>query len=155
MSLTQLTELLEPISRLVPSLDAGDPKAAEARLNQEFPGDSERVLQIREAAMAAVEAGVLCHKGAPGMQFSRLSKPEATTGGCSIDAVLMENSAGPAHTHTLGEFCLCLPLTEGATFEDRSDVWIVMPTGSRHVPEVKLGRMLILYWLPEGAVSWD
>jgi len=155
MGSSLLIERLEPVSRIVAELDASDPREAEARLNREFPGDSEQIRQIREAALQALEDGTLCHRGEPGMQFSRLSKPENTPGGSSIDAVLMENSAGPPHTHTLGEFCLCLPLTEGATFEDRTDTWVVLPKGSRHVPEVKQGRMLILYWLPEGAVVWE
>ena len=41
-----------------------------------------------------------------------------------------------------------------ATFEARSDTWIVMPSGSRHTPTVAGGSMLILYWIPDGAVEW-
>lgn len=151
--MTDLKTLLEPISKFVAGLDARDPAACERALTEAFPPDSDDVQAIRQAAFAAVEAGTLCNKGEPGMQFSRLSKPDETPGGCSIDAVLMENAKGPAHTHTNGEFCLCFGEGE-AKFENRPDCWVVMQSGSRHVPEVKDGRMLILYWLPEGAVVW-
>ena len=46
------------------------------------------------------------------MRFSRVVKPQDDAGGCSIDAVFMQDSAGPVHTHTLGEACLCFPNRE-------------------------------------------
>ncbi len=151
--MSDLKPLLDPISEFVATLDASDPAACEAALNERFPADGEAVTALRDAAYAAAEAGTLCDRGEPGMRFSRVAKPDATPGGASIDAVLMEDAAGPPHTHPNGEFCLCLG--DGrSTFEDRTDTWIVLPKGSRHVPTVKEGRMLILYWLPEGAVTW-
>jgi len=149
-----LNELLAPISEFVKTLDAADPAACEKALNDKFPPDSNAVQQIATAARAALVAGTLCSRGEPGMQFSRVIKPELDAAGCSVDAVLMEESAGPPHTHPNGEFCLCIHESGTPTFEDRGDTWIVMPKGSRHVPTVKDGRMLILYWLPDGAVTW-
>ena len=151
--MTDLKALTDPISTFIEGLDAADPAACEAALNEKFPPGSPAVTALRDAAWAAADAGAICDKGEPGMQFSRVAKPDATPGGASIDAVLMENGAGPAHTHPNGEFCLCFG-DGAATFEDRTDTWIVMGAGSRHVPEVKNGKMLILYWLPEGAVAW-
>lgn len=151
--MSELTSLLEPVSRFVAELDATDPAACERALNERFPPDSPEIAAVRAAARAAVAAGTLCNRGEAGVHYSRVARA-ADPGGCSIDAVLMENAAGPPHTHVNGEFCLCLPETEGARFEDRTDTWIVMAKGSRHVPEVKNGRMLILYWLPAGAVEW-
>jgi len=152
--MSDLIPLLTNVSEVVVTLDAADPASAETALNERFPPDGEAVQAIREAAFAGVAAGTVCDRGEPGMQFSRIIKPAADPAGCSVDAVFMEDSEGPAHTHPNGEFCLCLADTGSPTFEDRSDTWIVLPSGSRHVPTVKGGRMLILYWLPEGSVTW-
>ena len=153
--MSDLKSLLEPISRFVPELDLSDAAAAEAALNDRFPADSAEVSAIREAAFAALAAGEIADRGEPGMKGGRLSKPAATPGGASIDVVYMSDSAGPAHTHTKGEVCLCFGESDSATFENRGETWIVMPAGSRHEPTVRDGSMLILYWLPEGAVEWN
>jgi len=146
------TALLAPISRFVATLDLANTAAAEAALAREFP--PAKVDAIAVAARAALASGAICGRGEPGMRFSRVAKPENDAGACSIDAVHMTNAAGPVHTHTKGEVCLCLADSGTPTFEDRSATWIVMPPGSRHVPEVKRGSMLILYWWPQGAVAW-
>ena len=151
--MSDLKSLLEPISRSIPELDLSDGAAAETALNERFPPDSAEIAAIREAAFAALEAGEIAERGEPGMKWGRLSKPAETPGGSSIDVVYMSDSSGPPHTHTNGEVCLCLAESDGATFEGRGDTWIVMPAGSRHVPTVAQGSMLILYWLPEGAVE--
>ncbi|MEM7248012.1 MAG: DUF4863 family protein [Acidobacteriota bacterium] len=152
--MSDLLTLLEPISTFVPELDLTDGTAAEAKLNERFPPGSDTVRDIETAAREALERGEICDRGDEGMKWGRVAKPEAVPGGSSIDAVHMTNSAGPPHTHPNGEVCLCLPLSEEAKFENRHETWVVMPAGSRHVPEVKDGEMLILYWLPEGAVTW-
>lgn len=152
--MSDLLPLLKPVSEFVGTLDAADPAGAERALNERFPAGSAEVRAIRDAAFAALARGELCDRGEPGMRFSRVVKPKDDPVGCSVDAVYMENAAGPAHTHPNGEFCLCFGDDGAPTFEDRGDTWIVMPSGSRHVPTVKDGRMLILYWLPEGAVAW-
>jgi hypothetical protein len=105
--------------------------------------------------MEALKDRKICFRGEPGMTFSRVVKPEADVGGCSIDAVHMTNSVGPVHTHLKGEVCLCFPTDKNAKFEGRSATWMVLPPGSRHCPTVTDGSMLILYWWPEGAVAWE
>ena len=152
--MSDLKNLLEPISAFVPELDLSDAGPAEAALNERFPPGSDEIGTIRSAAFAALAAGEIAERGEPGMKWGRLAKPEDTTGGSSIDVVYMSDSSGPAHTHTKGEVCLCFGESESATFENRGDTWIVMPAGSRHEPTVRGGSMLILYWLPEGAVKW-
>lgn len=152
--MSDLKTLLTPISRFVPELDLGNAAAAEAALNERFAPDSEEIASIRAAAFAALEAGEIAERGEEGMKWGRLSKPQDTPGGSSIDVVYMSDSSGPAHTHTKGEVCLCFGESESATFENRSETWVVMPSGSRHEPTVRGGSMLILYWLPEGAVQW-
>lgn len=149
-----LASMLAPISRRVSSLDLSDARAAEQELHRSFPPDSEDMRRLAGEVHKAAAEGRICDRGEEGLRYSRVLKPEQDQAGCSVDAVLMEDSAGPPHTHTKGEVCLCLPESGEARFEGRSDPWIVLPPGSRHVPRVEGGRMLILYWWPEGAVKW-
>jgi hypothetical protein len=153
--MSDLKSLLAPISKVVKTLDLADIAKAEAELNRLFPPNSPEIQQIRTLAVESLRAGALCNRGEANMKFSRVVKPQDDAGGCSIDAVYMDRSSGPVHTHTKGEVCLCFPLEGDARFEGRGDTWIVMHSGSRHVPTVTGGAMLILYWWPEGAVSWS
>lgn len=148
----ELTTLLAPISTLIPTLDLTDPGAAEAALTRALPPGSDAVAAIERAAREALAAGTIAHRGEAPMRFSRVIKPVA--GGPAVDCVHMEDCAGPAHTHPNGEVVLCFPDAPGATFDGRADTWVVHPRGSRHTPTVAGGSMLILYWLPEGAVVW-
>lgn len=149
-----LVDLLDPVSRLVKGLDLAAPEAAEASLAGSFPPDGEAVAALMSAANAALAEGSICDREGDGVRFSRVRKPKADPGGCSIDAVLMEDSAGPWHTHVAGEVCLCIPQEGNPVFDGRSATWMVLPVGSRHAPRVENGRMLILYWWPGGAVKW-
>jgi hypothetical protein len=151
---TDLKTLLSPISQFVAKLDLTDVVKAEAELNRAFPPSSPAIQAIRVAAEAAQKAGTIADRGEANMKVSRVVKPKEDVAGCSIDAVYMHDSSGPVHTHTLGEVCLCFPASGKPTFEGRDATWIVMPAGSRHVPTVKGGAMLILYWWPQGAVAW-
>lgn len=152
--MSDLKPLLGPVSTFVVTLDLNDTAAAEASLRRQFPPGGAEVAALASAAKAALAAGTICQKGDPGMKWSRVVKPEADPAGCSIDAVHMASSSGPPHTHLRGEVCLCLPEAGTPRFEGRTDTWIVLPPGSRHVPTVTDGTMLILYWLPGGAVAW-
>lgn len=151
---TDWKTLLAPISHFVVSLDLSDAGKAESELNRAYPPDSDAVRTICSAVEAAWKAGTIADRGEPNMRFSRVVKPKDDAAGCSVDVVAMKDSSGPVHTHTLGEVCLCIPIEGKPTFEGREGTWIVMPKGSRHVPTVKGGTMLILYWWPEGAVAW-
>ena len=153
-TMTDLKSLLAPISIFVKQLDLQDPKAAEAALNRKWPETSPEVAALRTAALAALRSGAICTKENGGIKFSRVLKPEHDAGGCSIDAVAMKDCSGPVHTHTKGEVCFCIQTEGKPAFEGRTDTWVVMRSGSRHMPTVQGGAMLILYWWPEGAVEW-
>lgn len=153
--MTSLIESLRPVSELVATLDLSDPARAEAALDSAFPPAGETVSRIRELALEALDDGSICNRGEPPLTFSRVLKPDGDAGGCSVDAVCMESTKGPVHTHLKGEVCLCIPLEGEPRFEGRSRDWMVLPPGSRHAPAVTGGRMLILYWWPEGAVAWE
>lgn len=155
VAMTDLKSLLAPISIFVKGLDLEDPKAAEDALNRKWPANSAEATALRTAALDALKAGTICNRENAGVKFSRVLKPEHDAGGCSIDAVFMKDCSGPVHTHTKGEVCFCIPTDGKPAFEGRTDTWVVMRTGSRHMPTVKGGTMLILYWWPEGAVAWS
>lgn len=154
--MSELQSLLEPVSRLVVTLDLSDTDAAEAALTSAFPADGDAVREIERAAREGIENGTVCHRGDDTLRFSRVVKPEADPANCSIDAVYMHDGhKGPFHVHLEGEVCLCFPDDEDAAFEGRKATWMVMPPGSRHEPLVTGGSMLILYWWPNGAVAWE
>ncbi|NRA95045.1 MAG: DUF4863 family protein [Planctomycetes bacterium] len=153
--MSDLKSLLEPVSRLVTTLDLSHTAAAEAALAAAFPEDGDCVRGIEANARSGVENGTVCHRGEDRMRFSRIVKPEADVTNCSIDAVYMTDAKGPRHSHTKGEVCLCFPDDDAATFEGRRATWMVLPPGSTHEPTVAGGSMLILYWWPDGAVAWE
>lgn len=153
--MSDLKSLLSPISKFVKTMDLTDVEKAELALNKQFPPGSAEIQQIKKLAEEALKNNIICNRGDANMKFSRVVKPQDDAGGCSIDAVFMENSSGPVHTHTKGEVCLCFPQSGNAKFEGRGETWIVMHAGSRHVPTVTDGSMLIIYWWPEGAVAWS
>jgi len=84
------------------------------------------------------------------MRWSRLHRPGPETQGFSADVVLM-SGAGPDHEHPRGEIDLCFPIDGEPRFDGQPAGWVVYPPGSRHVPTVSGGSMLILYLLPEGS----
>jgi hypothetical protein len=129
-----------------------DDRELAARLGQALPLDGAVCRAVREAAAAGVAEGWLCNRENGGIRFSRPVKPSPASHGYSVDAVLMDRVAGPRHTHTNGEINLCFTEEGDARFCGHPEGWVVFPRGSTHVPVVTDGRMLILYFLPGGAI---
>lgn len=147
-----LIAALTPLCRTVATLDLAQTEAAEAALTASV--SAEAVDEIGRMLHAAFDAGWLCPRGGPGVFFGRLAKPSEATAGVSIDAVEME---GPAleHMHPKGEVSLCFARSGAPRFDGRGPGFVVLPPGSRHVPTVVGGRMLIVYFLPDGAMEWS
>jgi hypothetical protein len=148
-----LLAALAPITRLVAGLDLSDPAAATAALDAAVDAAT---LDHLEGLFAAAEAeGWLTPRRAtPTLTFGRLAKPSEATHGLSIDVVDMEGAGAP-HTHPNGEVSLCFPRGGTPTFEGVSRGWAVLPPGSRHTPTALGGRMVIAYFLPNGAMLWE
>lgn len=146
-----LIAALAPICRTVSTLDLAQTAQAEAQLAASV--SPQAVAEIGAMLEAAFAAGWLCPKGGPGVFFGRVAKPSEATAGVSIDAVEME---GPAleHVHPKGEVSLCFARSGEPRFDGRAPGFVVLPPGSRHVPTVTGGRMLIVYFLPDGAMEW-
>jgi hypothetical protein len=106
--MSELRDLLTPVSALLAELNLDDPAAVEAALVERFPPDGEAFATIAAAARAVLAAGTICDRGEAPVRFSRIAKPEEDPHGFSVDAVLLERTAGPRHTHPRGEISLCL-----------------------------------------------
>lgn len=146
-------EALAPVFKAIEGADPSDPGLA-VRLNATLPLDGPVARAVREAAEQGVADGWLCDREAGGIRFSRPVKPGEASAGFSVDAVVMDRARGPKHTHPGGEINLCFAQDGDPRFDGRPAGWVVFPPGSTHVPTVDGGRMLILYFLPGGAIEF-
>lgn len=159
MTRESLLQALAPLLVRIDGLDPDRVASAEQALNA-TPTDA-----VVQALKEAHAGGWLTPKEGGGVRFGRLAKATPDTHGFTIDVVEMdgparrpgvEGSAGlSAHTHLTGEFDLCIALEGAPMFDGRSDRWVIFPPGSRHVPTVTGGRMLIAYFVRDGAVRYE
>lgn len=149
----ELIQALEPLARCVAETDLTRVDAAEAALNEALPLSS--LDEVRRLLLAANEEGWLTPRRATDtLRFGRLAKPSPELHGMSVDVVDMQG-AGPGHTHPNGEASICFALEGDPRFMHKPEGWVVAAAGSHHVPTVTDGRMLIAYFLPDGAMEWD
>ncbi len=141
---------LAPLVEILKTVDVKDPKGAVAKLEQAAPVSGALVQSIRAAAEAGAAAGWLLPKENAGVKFGRLTKDLQ---GFSVDAVLM-STPGPEHVHPNGEIDLCFARSGAPKFDNHPEGWVVYGPGSKHVPTVQGGEMLILYFLPGGAIEF-
>jgi len=145
----QFTKLLEPLAlalKTVP-VDAAD---AAAQAEQKAPFRGALVEAVRTAALASLGSDWLLPKSNAGIRFGRVAKD---LHGFSVDAVLMD-VPGPRHRHPNGELDLCFATKGEPKFDGHPAGWVVYGKGSAHVPTVAGGEMLILYFLPGGAIEF-
>jgi hypothetical protein len=126
----------------------------EDALNSAFPAGGSEYRTIFETCQRAIAAGWMCSRNAGGIRFGRVIKPGELTHGFSVDVVDMEPVVGPHHSHPNGEIDLVMPLSEEARFDGRGAGWLVYGPGSAHNPTVTIGRALVLYLLPAGAIEF-
>jgi hypothetical protein len=149
-----LEKALAPVFAALTGAEPDDgPKLAE-RLGRDLPLAGAVVKAVRDAATSGVREGWLCDRENAGVRYSRPVKPSPASGGLSVDAVVMDRVAGPKHTHPNGEINLCFTEEGDAKFCGHAQGWVVFPRASTHVPVVTDGRMLILYFLPEGKIEF-
>jgi hypothetical protein len=153
MGTETLASALAPVFEALRDADPSDAGLAE-RLNRDLPLGGEVCTAVRAAAEAGVEEGWLCDREAGGIRFSRPVKPGEDSAGFSVDAVVMDRVVGPKHTHPGGEINLCFAQDGDPRFDGHPAGWVVFRPGSTHRPRVEDGRMLILYFLPQGAIEF-
>jgi uncharacterized protein DUF4863 len=145
-----LLAALEPVAQALVGVDLGDPAAARATIQERLPFDGPAVTAVRDAASAGAEAGWLLTRSAGDIRFGR---PAKDLHGFSVDAVSM-SGPGPRHRHPQGEIDLCFTTEGSAAFDGNPEGWVIYGPDSVHVPTVRDGSMLILYFLPGGAIEF-
>jgi hypothetical protein len=143
------------IGRLTEEISAAPlDSSLESHLNAEHGPGSYLYEEIFSACQTGVRDGWLCNREADGIRFGRVLKAGEATHGFSVDVVDMDEIVGPHHVHPNGEIDLIMPLSAGATFDQRPAGWCVYEPGSAHRPTVASGRALVLYLLPQGAIQF-
>ena len=147
-----LAAAFAPVLDALVGVDLSDPVTASATLDARIGAPA--LAALSDALRTTHATTPLTPKRAtPTLTFGRLAKASPETRGFSIDAVDMEGSGAP-HVHPNGEVSWCVPLSGDPRFEGCAAGWAILPPGSRHTPTVTGGRMLIVYFLPDGAMEW-
>ncbi len=141
---------LEPVAQALVGVDLSDPAAARTLIQERLPFQGPEVTALRAAASAGAEAGWLLTRSAGEIRFGR---PAKDLHGFSVDAVAM-SGPGPRHRHPNGEIDLCFATEGSAAFDGNPEGWVIYGPDSVHVPTVRDGSMLILYFLPGGAIEF-
>ena len=150
MTQDEFKALLEPLARTLGKVDLSDEGEARAQIEELIPFDSDTITTLRQAAQDAIDSDWLLPKEAGGIRFGRVVKDIE---GFSVDAVLM-STPGPLHNHPNGEIDLCFATRDKPLFDGHPEGWVVYGPDSTHTPTVTDGEMLILYFLPEGAIRF-
>ena len=145
-----LIAALAPLAEAVAKIDFADP-ASTRRLEAVFPHGGMGAL--KERLVKAHESGLLAERGDWPVKWGRLAKPTPATFDLSIDAVVM-TGPGPGHRHPNGECSIAFALEGSPTFDGRREGWVLEGPGSWHIPTVEGGKMLIIYFLPAGAIDF-
>jgi hypothetical protein len=147
-----MIETFLPLCRVAAEVDLSAADAT-AQLNERFPYESSAGVAFIEAFKALHNAGEIADRGELPVEWGRVSKATEETHHFSLDVVHMSGT-GPEHIHPTGEASFCVPLEGEPDFEGTRTGWHVLPPGSRHIPEVRGGRMLIVYLLPNGEMEF-
>ncbi len=154
--MSELHPLLKRVAELDPGACSTPALVAELerQLESEFPWEGPQIQALGATIRRGVEEGWLAHRGEEQARFSRVAKASEASFGLSVDVVSMTGAAVD-HTHPKGEVTLGFPAGESSgTFEGRDPAWVFLGPGSRHLPTVVGGRMNLIYFLPDGAVTW-
>ena len=149
LSKEEFVEMLRPLAEALQTVDV-DAADAGAQAERVAAFGGELIASIRAAATAHIDSPWLMPKEAGGVRFGRVAKDLC---GFSVDCVYM-NSPGPRHRHPNGEIDLCFATKGASRFDGHAEGWVVYGKGSEHVPTVTDGEMLILYFLPGGAIEF-
>lgn len=145
----EFVSLLAPLAQALATVDVDAADAAQqAERAAAFTGET--VTQLRAAAIANIDSPWLLPKAANGIRFGRVAKDLS---GFVVDAVLMD-VPGPRHRHPNGEIDLCFATAGEPRFDGHPEGWVVYGKDTTHVPTVSGGTMLILYFLPGGAIEF-
>lgn len=154
MSKEALREAIQPICTLIQSLNTQKDSIKEI-LEKHFP--ISELNEIRSLCEQGIEEGWLCPRGGDNLYYGRVQK-SISQDILGVDSVDMNGTttpcAGPGHEHPQGEIDLCFALSGTPNFDGHPEGWTVYPPKSWHIPTVTNGRMIILYFLPQGSIRF-
>jgi len=142
-----------PLWTAAQGVDLSDPARARAELAGKLDPKSAAATALAAELKGLLAERRIADRGAPPVQYGRVAKASAESGGFSIDVVLM-SGPGPRHAHPRGEVNFCVAMEGEPRFDGHEPGWVVLPPGSSHVPTVDRGTMLIVYLLPEGQIEF-
>jgi hypothetical protein len=158
-------ELFEKFKDLTPG------NQVEKWLNDQYSSSSVVYQELSRLIKIGVEEGWAANIEVGGTRYrrSRLCDPSERTFYFSITCVYMDSMAmgespkqsfkGDYHGHPYGEFNLIVPLDEAAKLAGPNGWchagWTAPGPGSHHYPEVKGGRVIALFFLPAGRISYE
>jgi len=148
---SQLLQSILPILKFIKDKDIDSNLAKD--LEKYFPIESKYMQQIKLNCISGIREGWLCPRGGNNLSYGRLVKTSIDTNNFGIDTVDMKGT-GPGHLHPLGEIDLCFSLEGNPSFDGNDEGWTVYPPNTWHIPTVTDGRMVILYFLPDGAIKF-
>ena len=152
-----MTRSIELLEALKPVLDFLKDKSIDSKLRDElhnqFPLHEPTMRSVKKLVLDGIETGWLCPRAGKDLTYGRLAKSNETTNNFGIDTVDMY-STGPGHTHPNGEVDLCFVVEGNPTFDGNPEGWTVYEQGTWHIPTVQGGRMAIIYFLPNGAITF-
>jgi len=154
MSQDTLTQKIHDVCEILAGIDFGADDCLDT-VRVRLPEDSEQMQEITRLMTEGLEAGWICDRENGPLKFSRVVKPTDDSKNFSCDAVYMPDCSGPKHTHPNGELSWCVSLEGSPDFDGNGPGWALYGPGTTHVPTVKNGTMLIIYFLPEGAMTWS
>lgn len=128
--------------------------ALAAALTARFPPGSQVFERLRMACIDGTTTGWMGLAGDDRRKGGRVIEPSPDTAGCSVDVVELCDITGPHHSHPGGEICAVFAETPGARFDGNPDGWAVYPAGSAHWPSATGGRLRVLFFLPDGAITY-
>ena len=147
----QLLHSLNPILEFLNGKEISP--SLQTALNHQFPLDSSYMQQLKLKCLVGIQEKWLCPRNGGNLTYGRLAKSSEQTHHFGIDTVDM-SATGPGHTHPQGEVDLCFTIDGSPLFDGNPEGWTVYGSNSWHVPTVTRGRMAILYFLPDGAISF-
>lgn len=152
MTPDEFTSLIARVTGAISGRPLNDDLAA--YLNETFPPGSKVFDRIRSGCQAAIADGWMCNREAGGIRFGRAVKPGETTGGFSVDVVVMNDIKGPHHRHPNGEIDMIMPISPAARFDGHGEGWCVYGPDTAHHPTVTGGEAIVLYLLPHGEIEF-
>ena len=151
MSKDVLIEHLAPLFSFLKTLDLRAKEDAQRKLELRYPLDGEWTQALKRLLLDNKDQDWLFPNAHREIRYGQ--RDDGQSSGFSIDSVDM-NKPGPSHLHLNGEIDIAFAVDGDPTFDGRSEGWTVYPPNSWHRPTVSGGRMIILYFLPNGALQF-